>query len=132
MDEASKARARLSSMLAIEDDDDFVLACAKLLAEHGVEMPIVFGNRHVLGSGFSFMTDASNGPDWVLRDGDEREVRVPKGRFAKFLHRGRVLDAAPTAPGEAAEGVVFIGLDDTVAFISMKTGLMKRFGGKRD
>lgn len=126
MDDAAKARARLAEIVAIEDDDDFLLACGKLLAEHGVEPAIVFGDRHVVGSGFDLMTKASKGPDWVLRDGDEREVRIKKGRFVKFLSRGRVLDAAPTDADEVAAGHVFIGLDDTASFVSMKTGRAKR------
>lgn len=124
-DTAGKARARLSSIVAIEDDNDFLAACIELLGEFGLDVPLVFGDRLVVGGGFMLLNEKSKGAEWVLLDSQgDREVRIPKGRFVKFLHDGKMLDAAPAPTPN--DGVAFVGVDDAATFVDMRTGRVRR------
>lgn len=123
---ARALRTRLSELVAIENDNRFLAAFAEWLGEYGVEPVLVKGETHALGAGFTLATQASSGPEWVLRTDGGGETRLPKGRFVKFLAAGEVLDAAPTAPEALAACVVFIGDGDTVSLFSLQRGRMRR------
>jgi hypothetical protein len=124
---AKEVRERLQSLVAIEDDDEFLAACLKLLEEHGLTIALNFGGLHPLGGGFDFMVSESKEGDWVLRASDEREVRLPKRRFVKFLSEGQVLDQAPADAEKLAKTILFIGGTEIATFFDLRTGLMKRF-----
>jgi hypothetical protein len=122
--EVREVRERLGTLLA-KEDEEFLLEYGELLREHGVELNLVFGDRLVAGGGFMLLTTRSReSKDWILVDDSEREVRVPKGHFVRFLVRGEVLEAAPAE--DASEGIVFIGLGEEAALIRMNTGTMRR------
>jgi len=123
---ARALRTRLSELIAIENDNRFLAAFAEWLGEYGVEPVLVKGETHALGAGFTLATQASAGPEWVLRTDDGGETRLAKGRFVKFLAAGELLDAAPTAPEALAACVVFIGDGDTATLFSLQRGRMRR------